>query len=474
MSNLFASLTSASNALRVYRDGLDVVQNNIANSTTPGYAKQTLDVKAQPFDVASGLAGGVAARGLDNSRDEYADEEVRRQIQSQGRYDAQVAGTSEIDSQIDVSGNTGISADLNALLQSFSAWSVTPSSTSARQTVIANAGNLANDIHQFAGSLAKTAAGTENQIRSTVDQVNQLTATIQGYNIQRLREVTPDPGTDASIHAALEQLSQLVDVSVLNQPDGTVSVLLNGGSPLVVGSSQYPISAGLAIPPGAANPAAPPSSQILDWQGHDATSQIEGGKLGGLLDFHNRVLASLRGDGQQAGSLNQFAKAFADTVNGILQSGTVSSDPGAAQGLPMFVYDASYATKAAGTFALNPNLTTADLAPVDAGGVSNGNAIQLASLASSTTAGGLAGATFGDFFSGIVSSVGRETATAQNNQQTQQQVVAQTRALRDQISGVSLDEQAVMLLQYQRNYQAMGRFLTTLNDIADTTINLLK
>jgi flagellar hook-associated protein 1 FlgK len=51
---------------------------------------------------------------------------------------------------------------------------------------------------------------------------------------------------------------------------------------------------------------------------------------------------------------------------------------------------------------------------------------------------------------------------------------AQTRALRDQTSGVSLDEQAVMLLRFQKNYQAVARYLTTLNDIAETTITMLR
>ena len=151
------------------------------------------------------------------------------------------------------------------------------------------------------------------------------------------------------------------------------------------------------------------------------------------------MLASLVGDGQQAGSLNQFAKAFADTVNGILESGTVSPGSGAAQGAPLFVYDNSDPTAAAGSFALNPAITPDQLAPVDAQGNANGNANQLASLASSTSAGGVNGLTFGDFFSGIASFVGQESSTAKTNQQSQQQVVTQTRALRDQASGVSLD-----------------------------------
>jgi flagellar hook-associated protein 1 FlgK len=423
--------------------------------------------------VASGLAGGVAAQGLDSARDEYAEEEVRRQLQSLGKYETQTSGVSSIENLFDVTGNSGIPADLNNLYSSFSAWAASPDSTSARQMVIANAGKLASDVHSLAGSLAKVSGNVESQIGSTVTQVNQLASNIQEYNVERLRQGSSAPGSDADLHSSLEQLSELVDVSVVNQPDGTVMVLTNGGSPLVVGTTQYSISSGQAVPSGSANLKSPPSSQILDSQGNDITSQIQGGKLGGLLDVHNRVLASLAGDGQQAGSLNQFAKAFADTVNGILQSGTVSAGSGAAQGAPLFVYDHSDATAAAGSFALNPALTPGQLAPVDAQGNANGNANQLASLASSTSAGGVNGVTFGDFFSGIASFVGMESSTASTNQTSQESVVSQTKSLRDQASGVSLDQQAVLLLQFQKGYEATARLLSTLNSITETTINLI-
>jgi flagellar hook-associated protein 1 FlgK len=73
----------------------------------------------------------------------------------------------------------------------------------------------------------------------------------------------------------------------------------------------------------------------------------------------------------------------------------------------------------------------------------------------------------------MASFVGSESSTASTNQQSQQQVVTQTRALRDQASGVSLDQQAVLLLQFQKSYDATARLLTTLNDLLDTTINMI-
>jgi flagellar hook-associated protein 1 FlgK len=122
---------------------------------------------------------------------------------------------------------------------------------------------------------------------------------------------------------------------------------------------------------------------------------------------------------------------------------------------------------------LNPALTPGQLAPVDAQGNANGNANQLASLASSTSAGGVNGVTFGDFFSGIASFVGMESSTASTNQTSQESVVSQTKSLRDQASGVSLDQQAVLLLQFQKGYEATARLLSTLNSITETTINLI-
>ena len=126
MSNLLAMLATSGNALDVYQQALSVVQNNVNNASTPGYARQSLNLEAQPLDVADGLAGGVAAAGLDNSRDQYAEEQVQRQTQALGQYTAQANATGTIQSFFDASGSSGVSAALRSLLQAFSAWSVTP------------------------------------------------------------------------------------------------------------------------------------------------------------------------------------------------------------------------------------------------------------------------------------------------------------------------------------------------------------
>ena len=473
MADLFASLQSAGQSLNVFTQALNTVQNNISNANTPGFASQSVNFAAQPFDLVGGLAGGVASQGLNSARDEYAEEEVRRQLSTLGLYQGQSQATSTIASNFDPSGNTGVPAELNQLFQSFSSWSVTPNDPAAQQQVLANAGNLATGIQSLASSLSRADQNVQSQIDGTVQQINTLTAQIQKLNVAQQQTHQPDPGLDAQMHNALQQLSQLVDFSQLKQSDGTVTVVLSSGTPLVIGNQQFALSSTAIVPPGSANTSAPPTSEILDSNGKDVTAQITGGKLGGLLDTHNRVLASILGDGTQAGSLNVFAKKLADTVNGILTSGTVSVNAGAANGLPLFNYNNADPTLAASSFAVNPNMTAATLAPVDSSGNSNGNALKLASLATSTASGGINGQTFNLFFAGIAQAVGNANASATNNQQTQQQIVTQAENLRDQVSAVSLDAQAVQLQQFQQSYQAVAKLINVLDSIAQTTINMV-
>ena len=166
---------------------------------------------------------------------------------------------------------------------------------------------------------------------------------------------------------------------------------------------------------------------------------------------------------------------MADAVNQILQSGTVSAANGAAAGIPLFTYNNSDPTLAAGTLAVNPAITGAQLAPVDASGNANGNANQLAALANPTgSQGEIDGMSYVQFFGQIAAAAGQANQTAQSNQTSQQQVVTQTQTLQSSISGVSLDGAATQVLQLQNAYQAVSRVLTIVNTLADSIMNLIQ
>jgi len=110
-------------------------------------------------------------------------------------------------------------------------------------------------------------------------------------------------------------------------------------------------------------------------------------------------------------------------------------------------------------------MTASQLAPVDPGppSVANGIADQLSQLQSPTSAADmLSGLSYTGFYSAIASDVGALKASASQTQQTQTQVLTQAQSARGQLSGVSLNEQAAALLQFQNAYQASAQALSTI------------
>ena len=69
----------------------------------------------------------------------------------------------------------------------------------------------------------------------------------------------------------------------------------------------------------------------------------------------------------------------------------------------------------------------------------------------------------GTAWSVLVSKVGSDSASAKNSLSMRQETVTAIQRLRDSVSGVSLDEEAGRLMQFQRAYEANARFFAALD-----------
>src|SRR5690348_8871371 len=174
MANLLATLLNSASALEAYQRVLEVTQSNVANASTPGYAKQNLRLEALPFDPAQGMPGGVTAGQMQSTRDEYAERAVRRQTTELGRQKQAATTLNALQSVFDISGNTGIAHALNQFYQSVSAWGQTPGSGAARQTVIERAADVAQSFQISAIALQNLTRDTETQLQTTITEVNRL------------------------------------------------------------------------------------------------------------------------------------------------------------------------------------------------------------------------------------------------------------------------------------------------------------
>ena len=79
--------------------------------------------------------------------------------------------------------------------------------------------------------------------------------------------------------------------------------------------------------------------------------------------------------------------------------------------------------------------------------------------------------TTSDFYAGLVGKIGTASSQAQEMSQNQQLVVDQLTTQVQQVSGVSLDEEATDMIRFQHAYQAAARVITTMDEMLNTLIN---
>lgn len=460
MSNILATLSATASSFSAYEQALEVVSNNTTNSTTPGYANQSVNFQADAFNPGDGGAGGVTLGPDQSSRNAYAEYNVQS-AQTDLNYSSTLAAQLQaieplFDLQTSSGSDSGVGGTLNQLFAAFSQLSVNPNDSSYRQAALNAAGNMATAFNEAANGLSTAADTAESDAQSTVSSINSLLGQIQQINAQKEQNAgaATDPGIDAQLYSDLENLSQLVNITTTTASDGETSIYLGGQQPLLVGGHQYSLGTSTA------------SGQltILDASGNDISSFVKGGSLGALVHLTNTLIPNYQRQ------LNQLAQGVADTVNNQLTSGTYQDASGTTQpGVALFTYNSTAVAK---TLALTSITGTQIAAASSANPGGNDNAVALNNLQNASIP-VLSNLTFAEYYGTIGSNVGADSAQAQNDQTTQQQLLSQAQTLRSNISGVSLDQEATLMTEYQQSYDAVSKLMSVLQEVVQTVLDLL-
>jgi flagellar hook-associated protein 1 FlgK len=437
----------------VFEKALTVAGNNVANASTPGFARQQIAFTARQMDLDQGVPGGVGISGLLSSRQSLLEQSVRRQLGAEARFGQQARSLEALEPVFSIAGSSGIAAALDGFQRALSQWSVTPNDLPARQNVLRGAEAAARAFRQVAGSVSEASSTAGIEMQTAAGAINRLASQIQGFNRELKTDSRnqQDPGLDAQIHATLEELAQYADFTVLRSGDGSFDLYLGGQTPVVVGEHAYPIS--LELSAGA--------PVLRDAEGRDITRQVSDGRLGALIGLRESFLPAVLAD------LNRLAESVADQINGILSSGVDMN------GLPPTVglFECDSLSGSAATLKVTGILPEelAGARPEAPGG--NANILDLSRIFSTRT---IDNFTFTEFYGQLASRVGYGLASARDNEAMQKSLVVQARALRQEQSGVSLDEEAASLIAFQRSYEAMAQMIRVLDEMTAEVINIMR
>ncbi len=453
MSSLNASLSTALSGLMAEQGAIAVTTNNVANVNTPGYSRQQANlVTSDPVVVDPLTFGtGVTLQSVESIRDPILESQIQQQTQAQGQFSTLTSALQQTQVNFTTSAND-IGTEISNFFASINQLSANPSNLSTRQGVLTAAGNLASSFNSTAGNLTQQQSSLDLSVVQTVSQINQLSQQVAQLNgqVSRLQNVGENAGSFIDQRTtAIDQLSALVDVSVIPS-DNTLTLTTANGAPLVSGQQSFQLQ----------TQSTPAGLHDIYSQGKDITSQITSGQLGGTLAARDQQIPAFQTQ------LDTLAAGLANAVNTVQDGGY---DLNGNKGTNLFTPPPASGVGAAATLSVAITDPALIAASSDGTAGSNGNAEKMYALSSQ---GIISGQTPTDYYSGIVFNVGSATANALAEQTASTQVLQQLNDQRAAVSGVSLNEEAANLVQYQDAYQASAQVITAIDNMMNAVVQM--
>ncbi|MFW2374707.1 MAG: flagellar hook-associated protein FlgK [Gammaproteobacteria bacterium] len=302
-------LNTSLSGLRAYQTALATTSHNISNVGTEGYSRQRVELSARPPQQfgSNQIGQGVDISNVSRIFDSFVIESIRDFSSSSSRLSMFESFAIRTENLIaDEQGN--LIPALESFFSALSDVSNDPSSTAPRIGLIERAENLQQRFSSLSNNLLDLQQEVDNQLNFVVTDINSIAQEIARINeaINKVSSVDYQPPDLLDQRdQLLKQLSEKVSVNTVVQNDGTLNVLIGTGQLLISGANVLTLAV-------TADSAQPDRRSVLLQSSSgsvDITNTLNGGEVGGLLDFSNTMLD----DAQNR--LGRMAIALSETFN---------------------------------------------------------------------------------------------------------------------------------------------------------------
>lgn len=451
MPTLGSTLQIAKTGLRAQQQAMNVTAHNIANASTDGYSRQRAVVVTNPgLHMPSGVFGtGARIDNVQRISDALLDASYYRELSLATEHQTRAGVLGRVEGVFGEPSDIGLAAALDSFVSAWSELGSNPGSSTIRSAAREAGARLVSTFHRIGDSLDFIRQEVEARLTSGVEDASRLIDSIARLNQQiTINESGGSTAGDLRDERArrLADLAELLPINVIERDNGSVGVTTSGIS-LVDGA--YGLTLETRFSGGVWG---------VSSQGRTTIFPDGGGSLGGLVEVLNVDLPAARQ------GLDDLAAAVVAEVNVIHATGT---NPTGTTGVSFF--DPAGVTTS--SIALSVDiLSSADLiaagTPDGTGGYragANDVALALAGLRDADAAS--LGKSFSEHYRGLVFEVGQKIRSTTDTAEVHGALANQADIRRMEVSGVSLDEELVKMIEFQNAYQASARIITAVDQM---------
>lgn len=472
MPKIHAMMDIGKRAMMNSQTALQTVSHNIANKSTEGFSRQRVEqVTAEPIGegrVRMGM-GSKTAR-VSRINNSFLERQIANETNKMGYGQGQSENLMRVEQIFNEQINKGLNQFASNFFNSFRELANNPESLATRSIVKETAQFMTQDFKRINTQLRDIQADIDNQITSQVQEINAMTEEIAKLNEKiELVEVQGMPANDERDRrdVVIKKLGEKINIKWAEGDNGKVSITAGNTAVLVSGYESVNLEVGRT---GETDTKREGQLDIVYRNAKNSTpfivtEQMTGGSIGGALHVRDQIVNNLRDQ------VDEMAYSIASAVNEVHELGYNGYNQ---QGVSFFetpqrMRDASENLKV-NRDVLNDVMNIAAAAeknsPADNRVANILSSLQYGKIMDNNTS------NIGDFYNGMVGKLAVVTNKANMEADHQKNIVSQLNNVRESISGVSLDEEAVKMIEYQKAFDASARVIKTADEMFDTVLNL--
>ncbi|WP_252178603.1 flagellar hook-associated protein FlgK [Endozoicomonas sp. 4G] len=300
--------------LQASQASLNVTSNNIANAESEGYSRQRV-YWVPSYTLYPGI--GTKGTGVNTSSvDRIASSFITAQMWETQSLAAKTASFSEYITSLDQwlgDDSTSLTAGLDSFFTTLNGASADPYSSASRQVILSESNKLAQQFTTLNNQIVGHQDLVGRQLEASVAEVNGLLANIAGFNSQVQKLSASSQASNELLDQrdlAVKELSKLLGVNVMEQPDGRINIFLKSGQPLLLGDQKNSLNV--------SGSASHPDGFSIEFVSDSAALAVQGdpgGSIGGILSYQNGALR------QAQNEIGRLAVVMSSTINAQLRQG---------------------------------------------------------------------------------------------------------------------------------------------------------
>lgn len=421
MAGLLSTLNTAKSGMNVSQVAIQTTSHNISNINTPGYSRQRVNQSASsPYSMpgknsnfgAGQIGTGAQIDDVTRIRNSFYDYQYRSESHQYGSTSVKYEYFKNIEGIFNEPSDTAISSSLNSFFNSWSELSKDPQSSGVKSVVIENGKYLSNSINSAFKRLESLEEGLDKQSEYIMDEVNSMLSQLDKLE----KNIKIIQGSGKSPNDFLDKRDQLLDnlSFKLNINDKDVKATLK--------------------------------------KAYDANGKVT---LDDLTKSGVKISGELEGTLSMKQEINKYKGGLKQLAN------TITSNVNKAAGQEIFK------AKDGELISINPEM----LQEPEKINVTADIALKVYELKSEKVNINGKDMTINTFYNSMIQDLGQSSAAVIRDESNQSKLLENIDSSRSSVSGVSLDEEMISLVQLQHTYSANAKVMSTIDSLLDVVVN---